>query len=112
MKHFKIEEFECPCCGRAEMSEAFLEKLDVIRERVGIPMRVVSGFRCARYNERIGGARRSKHMTGNAADVHVFSSNHRMRMVEEGVGLGIGRFGIGVTFLHIDDADGKHMWTY
>lgn len=43
--------------------------LDVIRERVGQPLRIVSGYRPPHYNRMIGGASDSRHMYGDAADL-------------------------------------------
>ncbi len=43
--------------------------LQPVRDRLGIPIRVTSGYRCARLNTLLGGARNSQHMTGEAADL-------------------------------------------
>jgi uncharacterized protein YcbK (DUF882 family) len=33
------------------------------------PLNIVSGYRCANHNKRVGGVPYSEHLTGNAADV-------------------------------------------
>jgi hypothetical protein len=45
--------------------------LDKIREAIGKPVHVTSGFRCYRLNEAIGGAANSQHIKGEAADITV-----------------------------------------
>jgi zinc D-Ala-D-Ala carboxypeptidase len=45
--------------------------LDPIRDHVGRPVRVTSGYRCAALNARIGGSPTSQHSKGEAADIQV-----------------------------------------
>ena len=45
--------------------------LDPIRDRVGRPVSVTSGYRSAELNGAIGGARGSQHTRGEAADIKV-----------------------------------------
>lgn len=47
--------------------------LEPLRERFGV-IRITSGYRCLRLNERVGGARTSQHLLGEAADIHVGST--------------------------------------
>ena len=48
--------------------------LDPLRAAWGKPIRVSSGFRCARLNTAVGGARKSVHMIGYAADLQTSGS--------------------------------------
>jgi zinc D-Ala-D-Ala carboxypeptidase len=43
--------------------------LEPLREAVGGPIKISSGYRCPRLNKAIGGAKNSQHMVGEAADV-------------------------------------------
>lgn len=43
--------------------------LDVIREKVGKPIRISSGFRCPVLNKAVGGVPNSQHQKGLAADL-------------------------------------------
>ena len=45
--------------------------LDPLRERLGVPVLVTSGFRCVELNEAVGGVPTSQHCLGQAADIHV-----------------------------------------
>lgn len=42
--------------------------LDPIRERLGVPVRITSGYRCKALNELVGGKDSSQHLAGCAAD--------------------------------------------
>ena len=43
--------------------------LDPLREAYGAPIIVTSGYRCGRLNKAVGGAAKSQHMYGQAADI-------------------------------------------
>lgn len=45
--------------------------LDPLRKSYGKPIKITSGYRCARLNSAVGGVSNSWHMKGNAADLHV-----------------------------------------
>ncbi len=70
---------------------------------------IASGFRCPDYNKRIGGAEKSYHMRGQAADIK--SSNvsidelYALAKKYFGDG-GIGRY---KTFIHVDTGP-KRRW--
>lgn len=93
MKHFSEKEFWCRCSqcqkGDAEMGippggmiggvpenvKALVENvLDPLREKYGKPIRVNSGYRCPKHNLAVGGASRSQHLLGEAADIAPVSS--------------------------------------
>jgi uncharacterized protein YcbK (DUF882 family) len=48
-----------------------IENLNVLREVVGAPITITSGYRSPGHNAKIGGAKESKHMEGMAADFQV-----------------------------------------
>lgn len=51
------------------MDRTFMKRLDKLREKVGVPLYVTSGFRCNFHNAYVNGARYSKHREGIAADL-------------------------------------------
>jgi uncharacterized protein YcbK (DUF882 family) len=67
--HFKLCEFQCRCCGTVKLSPELLELLEDLRAEGGAPLVITSGFRCAAHNRAVGGADRSAHLEGRAADV-------------------------------------------
>lgn len=69
VRHFKLDEFRCPCCGEVAAACELVFLLDVSRAYIGVPFRVSSGFRCVPHNREVGGAENSRHMIGCAADL-------------------------------------------
>ena len=43
--------------------------LDPLREQWGLPIRIISGYRCPELNDEVGGVEDSYHMEGCAADI-------------------------------------------
>lgn len=73
-KNFSRKEVACKCCGRIKDNALFREgiaKLQKLRELVGQPLIVNSGYRCSVHNEKVGGAKKSKHMEGHAFDITI-----------------------------------------
>lgn len=75
--HFNLSEFrcrdgtDCPERFRGHLQE-LMENLEVLRTELGSrPININSGYRTPSYNASIGGASRSKHMCGMAADFTV-----------------------------------------
>ncbi|MEW6532942.1 MAG: D-Ala-D-Ala carboxypeptidase family metallohydrolase [Thermodesulfobacteriota bacterium] len=110
IKHFTPREFTCRCeglCDHADrISTEFVAKLDMIREQIGLPITIVSGTRCERYNRKVGGKERSAHVpwTGvsHAADIRCADSTFRFAFLTAALPL-FGRIGIGKDFIHVDD---------
>ena len=48
-----------------------MDYLDKVREDFGAPISVSSGYRCPELNKAVGGAKKSQHMEGLAADLSV-----------------------------------------
>ena len=75
MRWFKDKEFACRCCGELppfarENIEALVRNvLDPVREKLGKPIQVNSGYRCKNHNLEVGGAKGSQHLVGEAADI-------------------------------------------
>jgi zinc D-Ala-D-Ala carboxypeptidase len=100
-KHFDLNEFACPCCGRNEISRPFVGLLDQARELVNIPFRVSSGYRCQAHNRQVGGVRDSEHLRGFAADILAVDSENRFLIVSAALQVGIRRIGIHEHFVHL-----------
>ena len=102
MRFFKLAEFRCPCCGRADMNRDFLEQLDKARELAGVPFVITSGFRCPKHNKEVGGRPNSAHLRGMAADIAVPDNETRFRILYGLIKAGFKRIGIGKNFVHVD----------
>ena len=49
--------------------------LDPLREKLGKPITVTSGYRCPQLNKLLGGSATSQHVKGQAADITIGSKN-------------------------------------
>lgn len=58
---------------RANLTALVANILDPLREAYGKPIVVSSGYRSPKLNRAVGGAAKSQHVTGQAADVHTLS---------------------------------------
>lgn len=107
IQYFTRDEFKCKCGGEycdgfpAEPAEATVRAVDEIRRRLGVPVTISSGLRCAQHNANEGGVSNSRHCTGLAADLHSSKTPAEMKAVAEEVlgstgGLGVYKWGIHV----------------
>ena len=71
-KNFLAAEFACKCgCGRNMISRLLVDQLQKLRDEIGRPITVISGYRCRLHNTLVGGGQLSQHVLGNAADIRV-----------------------------------------
>ena len=111
MKWFKEKEFACKCCGQLPLSTGsgqaprenvkalVSEVLDPVREKLGMPIVVNSGYRCERHNKDVGGVKNSQHLKGEAADIHCQDNERLKQLIIEN-----GKFDQLITyptFLHV-----------
>ena len=116
IKYFKRSEFACKCgkyCNGfpVEPNEKLVETLETIREHFGVPVTVSSGIRCKTHNTNVGGASKSQHMEGTAADI-VVKGVPVSEVVKYAETLMPKTGGIGTykTFTHIDVRSVKARW--
>ena len=115
MKHFKMSEFACPCCGESEMSSDFIADLNFAREIAETPFVITSGYRCQNHNAVVGGVASSSHTRGCAVDIKADNSRHRFLIINSLLQAGFTRLGIADTFIHVDSdglKDKEVIWTY
>lgn len=116
-KHFKAVEFErcTPSCSIDEMDQEFLDKLDALRERCGMPLIINCAYRSRAWDKAKGRSGNSAHTEGKAVDIRCNSSATRMRIVKAALELGFNRVGIEGSFVHIDTSEvlpQGQMWVY
>lgn len=58
------------------------ETLEVVRQLLGKPIVISSGYRCAELNAAVGGSKKSMHMTGQAVDFTCPSFGTPYRIVD------------------------------
>jgi zinc D-Ala-D-Ala carboxypeptidase len=125
-KYFSDAEMRCKCgCGANRMDDAFMARLDSLREMANRPLSVSSGYRCENHPEekKKDGSTTGAHLQGKAADLLV-SGQDATRIIAYAHALGF--TGIGVKqngpmagrFIHVDCASNEknqprpHLWSY
>jgi uncharacterized protein YcbK (DUF882 family) len=100
--YFRPSELACKCCGKVHIDDKLIDLLDAIREKVGEPVYITSGYRCENRNKKVGGAKHSQHVLGKAADIRVksMSTKQLAKFLEKN--FKIGGMGIYPTFVHVD----------
>ena len=68
-EHFKVSEFACKHCGRNLIDQRVINMAEEIRQKLGVPVRVNSGYRCEIHNAYVGGVKGSNHTKGLACDL-------------------------------------------
>lgn len=120
-KNFKLEEFQCHdgVCPEGDLLEniqELAENLQVLRDHIKKPIRVISGYRHPEYNKKIGGAKKSQHMLARAADIKVSgmapSEVHAtiLKLIKAGEMKqgGLGKYS---TFVHYDTRGTAARWS-
>lgn len=68
-KNFKASEFACHHCGENKACQELIDICQKIRDKLGAPIRINSGYRCPVHNAKVGGVKNSYHTQGKAADL-------------------------------------------
>lgn len=123
-KHFKPTDFDCRCgkCTRPQNvpSDELVDILDELWDSVA-PITINSAYRCPEHNAKVGGAPRSQHTIGSAADITAQGVNteelHNIILSKYGerqLGIAIKRNPKNpkAGFVHIDTRGKKARWTY
>lgn len=115
--NFKVSEFSCHgkgCCSVTKIDSKLVEYCQKIREHFGKPVTINSGYRCEKHNKSVGGASKSKHVYGMAADIVVKDvTPAEVAKYAESIGiLGIGLYETKKDgyFVHIDTRTTKAFW--
>jgi len=119
-ENFALSEFRCK--DGSDVPEELLdnvkllaENLQKLRDRLGVPIRIVSGYRSPEYNKKCGGVKSSQHLLATAADIR--AKNHAssdlqgiiIGMIKDGE-LHQGGVGVYPTFVHYDVRGRAARW--
>lgn len=75
LANFNINEFKCPCCGKILINKAVLYNIQALRHYLGTSVIITSGYRCNKYNIKVGGVSNSRHKEGKAIDFYSIKTN-------------------------------------
>lgn len=107
---FSAHEFRCKDGSEHPVDPELIRMLEAIREHFGSPVTIVSGYRSPSWNIKVGGASRSYHLQGKAADIKVSGvhpedvyawADHRFPQS----GIGLYR-----SWVHIDSRGYRARW--
>lgn len=78
--------------------------LEQVSQEVGYQLQVTSGYRSPEYNARVGGARNSQHVQGNATDIvqSGLTVEQRQAFISAAIDAGFTAIGVYNTFTHVD----------
>lgn len=119
-ENFSLHEFRCR--DGSEVPDEYMdnvrelaENLQVLRDKIGKPITVISGYRSPEYNKKIGGARRSQHMFARAGDLIVKDMTpdelkaEIVQLIKEGK-MKKGGVGLYTHFTHYDVRGFNRRW--
>lgn len=109
--NFSPEEIACKGTGAILVDGRALDLLQALRDELGRPMLITSGYRSPSHNKEVGGAERSQHLLGRAFDV-VMTNHDPEAFVAAAERVGFN--GIGLypdrNFIHVDSRLKKARW--
>jgi len=116
--NFTKEEFDCKETNMNEMRDSFLSLLQQLRDELGEPIRITSGYRDPRHSIEASKNAPGVHTRGLACDI-ACDGQQAFRIVQIAIKLGF--TGIGVSqkgssrFIHLDTFTGTprpNIWSY
>lgn len=118
--NFSLSEFRCN--DGTDVPDEYMdnvrklaENLQILREIIGKPIIVISGYRSPDYNKKIGGAKRSQHMLAKAADIIIKGMDTRdvadliKDLIKQGK-MHAGGVGLYQSFVHYDVRGRNARW--
>ena len=116
-RDFTAAEFACKHCGRAGVRFGLVEALQGLRDRLGAPLIVTSGYRCADHPVERHKAAPGRHTEGIAADITgppLVDIWRALADFPEFAGVGVAPH---QNYIHVDirggvPAGGRVVWAY
>lgn len=108
-KNFKVKEFRCKDGSDKILIDTgfIVNKLQKIRDHFGTPITINSAYRTESYNKKVGGAKSSYHINGQAFDI-VVSGHTPLEVARFAESIGIPGIIQYNTFVHVDSRPAKY----
>lgn len=105
--NFKVSEFRCKDkSDKILISEELVKVLQDIRDHFKKAVKINSAYRTEAYNKKIGGAQKSQHVQGKAADIVIDGVTPKQIALyaqsKDIGGIGLYDYGNGSGFCHVD----------
>lgn len=110
--HFVVGEFACnDGSDQVLISDELVTLLQKIRDHFGAPVVINSAYRTQAYNAKVGGAARSQHLLGTAADITLAGVTPlEVAQYAEFLQPKAGGIGVYQTFTHVDVRASRSRW--
>ena len=111
-KNFKVSEFKCnDGSDTVLISDKLVDLLQNIRDHFGAAVTINSAYRTESYNKKIGGATKSQHVKGTAADIVVKGATPlEVAQYVEHIMPDSGGIGVYQSFAHVDVRTNRSRW--
>ena len=120
-KNFSKSEFDCSCgcdmpLGVLHNVQKLANQLQILRDIIGTPIQLNSGYRCDDYNDNVvKGAKNSQHKLGKASDIVIadMTPQETFELVDLLINKGEllqGGLSAYATFTHYDIRKTKARW--
>ena len=108
--NFKVSEFAChDGSDTVIISDELVALLQKIREHFGKAITINSAYRTTAWNAKNGGAPKSQHLLGKAADITI-SGVTPLELARYAEFLGAGGIGLYQSFTHVDVRAARTRW--
>ena len=120
-KYFTVDELKCQHCGKHNMDDKFMVKIESLRHELGFPFTVTSAYRCPDHPIEARKASPGAHASGRAIDI-ACQGDKAHKLLQAALRMGLS--GIGVNqkgsgrFIHLDDLENDSgrprpwVWSY
>lgn len=111
----------CTCgdarCDKRSVNQDSLNRLQLVRDAAGRPLKVTSGGRCPFHESERKRTKPADHQKGQGIDIAIYGGLERGELVKIGIACGFNAIGVAKTFVHLgyrpELSDGEiMMWTY
>ena len=111
-KNFKVSEIKCnDGSDTVLISDKLVGLLQNIRDHFGAAVTINSAYRTESYNKKIGGATKSQHVNGTAADIVVKGATPlEVAQYVEHIMPDSGGIGVYQSFTHVDVRTSRSRW--
>lgn len=108
--NFKVKEFKCKDGSDKILIDHYLVYfLQLIRNNFKKAVNINSGYRTSTYNKKVGGASKSQHLQGAAADIHI-NGVTPLQIAQYAETINMQGIGLYNSFTHVDTRSTKSFW--
>jgi len=79
-----------------------MAQLQALRDKVGRPLTVTSGYRCASHPVELRKTHLGAHAQGLAADIAISGATERYALIKAAIEVGMTGLGVASGFIHVD----------